>query len=418
MEQEQLLSDFKKVKAASYDLQALDESRVNNLLADFADDLRAARGDILAANEKDLARMDRDSPLYDRLLLDDQRIAAIAGDVGKVADLPSPVGEIMERRALPNGIDLSRERVPIGVVSVIYEARPNVTMDVFSLCFRTKNACVLRGGTDAHETNLVTVGVIHKCLEKHGLPPYAAYLMPPERDYMPAMLKAHGLIDVCIPRGSQNLIDYVRETAAIPVIETGRGVVHVYFDGEGDIAKGADIVENAKTRRPSVCNSLDTLLVDKSRLDDLPALLEPLGAHGVHIYADARCLPALKRFYPENLLGQADEESLNSEFMALKMNVVAVDGPAGAIEHIGRYGSGHTESIVTEDASAAEAFLARIDASVVMHNASPAFSDGGEFGLGAEIGISTQKLHARGPMGLEALTAYKWVLRGAGQVRG
>ncbi len=417
MNTDELINDFKKVKEASYALQDLGEDQIKAVLNDFADVLRTNLPSILHANAQDLAKMEEKNPLYDRLLLNEARLNAIASDVEKVAMLPSPVDDIIEECTLPNGAQLCRKRVPLGVVSVIYEARPNVTIDVFSLCFRTQNASVMRGGTDANHSNIQTVKLIHQTLQDHGLSPFNAYLMPPAREHMPALLQAHGLIDICIPRGSQALIDFVRENASIPVIETGRGVVHIYFDTTGDTEKGKTIITNAKTRRVSVCNALDTLLIHEDRLSDLPALLGELADKGVKILADDKAGQAIKAFYPADLLGQATADTLDSEFMALTMNLVTVSAFDDAINHIQKHGSGHTESIIAEDTQTQQRFLKRVDAAVVMANTSTAFSDGGEFGLGAEIGISTQKLHARGPMGLEPLTSYKWIMTGNGQIR-
>ena len=415
--QAQLLNDLQATKDASYSLQDLSEDKIQAVLNDFADALLGSIDTILTENKKDLSKMDAADPLYDRLLLNEERLQAIASDIKKVALLPTPVDQIIEQRTLPNDADLKRIRVPIGVINVIYEARPNVTMDVFSLCFRTQNACVLRGGTDAHHSNLQTVSIIHQVLKDHGISPEIVYLMPPEREFMPTLLQAHGLVDMCIPRGSQGLIDFVRENASIPVIETGRGVVHVYFDKDGDITKGNNIIVNAKTRRVSVCNALDTLIVHEDRLSELETLLNGLSEKGVHILADTKAKEALSRFYPKELTGEASADTLDEEFMALKMNLVTVGSALAAIAHIKDHGSGHTESVITEEKTTERLFLRKVDASVVMANTSTAFSDGGEFGLGAEIGISTQKLHARGPMGLEPLTTYKWVMTGNGQIR-
>ena len=417
MTPDELRLRLQATKAAAARLAQLPEEKIIAVLRDAAARLRAGTPEILAANRRDLAAMEAGNPLHDRLLLTEARLAAIAADVEKVALLPSPVGRVLERRTLPNGLDLSRVAVPLGVVGVIYEARPNVTADVFTLCFRTRNACVLRGGGDARESNVALAAVIQTTLTAHGVDPAAAFLLPPDRALTDIMLRAHGLIDVIIPRGSQALIDHVRETASVPVIETGAGVVHCYFDTAGDSALAAPVILNAKARRPSVCNSLDTLLVHRSRLGELPRLVEGLAAAGVELFADPACHALLAGVYPASLLHPASEESFDTEYMALRLTVAAVDTLDAALAHIARHGSGHTEVIVTDDGKAAERFLAAVDAAVVMVNASSGFCDGGEFGLGAEIGISTQKLHARGPMGLAALTSYKWLVRGAGQIR-
>ena len=412
-----LTPHFQAVKNASYDLQNLEESTIKDVLSYFAQNLRENQDALLEANALDLAKMEKSNPLYDRLLLNQSRIEAIADDVLKLSALPSPIGTIIEERFLPNGIKLKRTTVPLGVVSVIYEARPNVTMDVFSLCFRTRNACVLRGGTDAHHTNLKTLSIIQNTLAHFNLPEDCVYLMPPEREYMPQMLRAYGLIDVCIPRGSQALIDYVREHATIPVIETGRGVVHIYVDEHADIDKAAKIIDNAKTRRPSVCNSLDTLIIHEDRLDDLKTLISPLAQKNVSISADPQSKKILESLYPHDLLAGISDASFDTEFLGLGMNIKTVPGLSEALMHIRKYGSGHTEAIVTENNINAKIFCGAVDASSIMVNCSTAFADGGEYGLGAEIGISTQKLHARGPMGLEPLTSYKWILSGDGQTR-
>jgi glutamate-5-semialdehyde dehydrogenase len=372
---------------------------------------------IIFANGKDLAAMPKDDPRYDRLLLNQQRIAGIANDVEKVAGLPSPLGAVLLERRLPNGLQLKKISVPLGVVGVIYEARPNVTIDVFSLCFKAGNACVLKGGKEAQYSNAVLAELIRKALIANNVSPDAVHLMPPGREAAKFLLEAAGLVDVCIPRGSQQLIDWVRQNAKVPVIETGAGIVHTYFDKSGDLEKGKRIVYNAKTRRVSVCNALDTLLIHKDRLGDLAALAAPLAEKNVEIFADDASFAQLKS-YPKNLLRHAAPEDYGREFLSYKMSVKSVASLEEALAHIRQYSSLHSEAIIAEDAAAADAFTRRVDAAAVYVNASTAFTDGGEFGMGAEIGISTQKLHARGPMGLEALTSYKWVIRGDGQVRG
>ena len=372
---------------------------------------------LLAANAQDLARMDPADPKYDRLQLTAARLAAIAADLRGVAALPSPLGHTLSEKTLPNGLHLRKLRVPLGVVGVIYEARPNVTFDVVALCLKTGNACVLKGGSDAEASNCAIISVIHEVLAAHGLDPAVAALLPADRAATAALLGAVGYVDVLIPRGSQQLIDYVRQHARVPVIETGAGIVHAYFDAAGDLAHGRAIVLNAKTRRVSVCNALDCLLVHKNRLIDLPALLAPLAAAGVLVRADERAYPALRGLYPAELLQPARPEDFGIEFLSLQLAVKTVDSLDVALAHIARHGSKHSEVIISEDAAATERFLNAVDAAAVYANASTAFTDGGQFGLGAEIGISTQKLHARGPMGLEELTSYKWQVRGTGQVR-
>ena len=406
-----------RTKKAARALAAVPEETIKAVLDDFADRLRRSAAHILTANRRDIQRMAAGDKLRDRLLLDEDRLAGIAGDIRNVARLPDPTGHMIEERTLPNGLALSRVSVPLGVVGVIYEARPNVTADVFALCFRARNGCALRGGSDAWETNQALVEIIQATLAAHDIDPACVLFVPPERALTDILLRAHGLIDVIIPRGSQGLIDHVRETASVPVIETGAGVVHCYVDQAADAALAAPVILNAKTRRPSVCNSLDTLLVHQSRLPDLPRLLAPLGEAKVEIFADGACAATLKDAYPATLLQKLQPDSFDTEYMALRLNVAAVASLEVALAHIAQHGSGHTEVIITENKSAVDAFLAAVDAAVVMVNASSGFCDGGQFGLGAEIGISTQKLHARGPMGIEALTSYKWLVRGAGQVR-
>ena len=341
----------------------------------------------------------------------------MAADLRTVAGLPSPLGEVLGQKELPNGLLLSKVRVPLGVIGIIYEARPNVTFDSLALCLKTGNACLLKGGSDAAFSNAALLAVAAPVLARHGLPPAVATLLPPERAATEALLGAVGFVDVVIPRGSQALINYVRENARVPVIETGAGVVHTFFDETGDLARGAAIIHNAKTRRVSVCNSLDCLLLHESRLADLPALLAPLAAAEVQLFADAPALAALAGHYPAAQLAPATEAHFGTEFLALKMAVKTVASLAEALDHIAQYGSRHSEAIISEDAAHLETFLNAVDAAAVYANASTAFTDGAQFGLGAEIGISTQKLHARGPMGLEALTSYKWLVRGTGQVR-
>ncbi|WP_114781765.1 glutamate-5-semialdehyde dehydrogenase [Botryobacter ruber] len=372
---------------------------------------------LLAENQKDLDRMDPQDPKYDRLKLTEARIRDIAGDMENVAGLTSPLGEELLHKELPNGLDVTKIRVPLGVVGVIYEARPNVTFDVFSLCLKTGNASVLKGGSDAAFSNQAIISVIHDVLKKHNIDPNVAALLPPDREATEALLNAVGYVDVLIPRGSQGLINYVRQNAKVPVIETGAGIVHTYFDESADLEKGKAIVNNAKTRRVSVCNALDCLLLHEARLTDLPALAAPLAEAGVEIFADAPAYEALKGNYPEDLLKPALEEHFGTEFLALRMAIKTVRNLEEALEHIATYSSKHSEAIVSENPEHIETFLNAVDAAAVYANASTAFTDGAQFGLGAEIGISTQKLHARGPMGLEELTSYKWVVRGSGQVR-
>lgn len=406
---------FIKARQAGKSVAALDDATRNEVLLAVADALESSASELLRANELDLARMDRRSPLYDRLMLTEARIKGIASDMRNVAGLPSPLGRVLLDRVLPNGLHLRKVAVPFGVIGVIYEARPNVTLDVFSLCFKSGNACVLKGGKDADDSNQAAVAVVQGVLERFGIPAEAVTLLPATHEATGALLNAVGYVDVVIPRGGRKLIDFVRNNARIPCIETGAGVVNTYFDIAGDLEIGKKIVFNAKTRRVSVCNALDCLIIHSGRLGDLPALCEPLAAKNVAIYADERALAVLKDVYPE--VYPAGPDSFGTEYMDYKMAVRTVDSLEEALDHISKYGSGHSESIVTQDEASAAAFQAAVDAACVYVNAPTSFTDGAQFGLGAEIGISTQKLGARGPMGLEELTTYKWLINGNGQTR-
>ena len=406
---------FKLARQAGKRVASLSDELRGEVLRAVADELSASREALLAANAQDLARMDRSSPLYDRLMLTAERIDAIAADMRNVAALPSPLGRVLLDRVLPNGLHLRKVAVPFGVIGVIYEARPNVTLDVFSLCFKSGNACVLKGGKDADASNRAAVAVVQRVLERMGVPPAAATLLPATHEAANALLNAVGYVDVVIPRGGRRLIDFVRDNARIPCIETGAGVVNTYFDEAGDLEIGKAIVFNAKTRRVSVCNALDCLIVHSARLKDLPALCAPLAAKKVALFADARAFSILDGLYP--MVYPAGPDSFGTEFMDYKMAIRTVDSLQEALDHIAKYGSGHSESIVTEDTAAAGAFQAAVDAACVYVNAPTSFTDGAQFGLGAEIGISTQKLGARGPMGLEELTTYKWLIDGRGQTR-
>ena len=380
-----------------------------------ADAILAQSAELLSANAEDLARMDPQSPLCDRLRLTPERLEGIASDMRHVAALPSPLGRTLDDRTLPNGLRLRKVSVPFGVIGVIYEARPNVTFDVFSLCFKSGNACVLKGGRDADASNRAGVALIRRVLEERGLPAGAVTLLPPTHEAAGELLGAVGYVDLVIPRGGRRLIDYVRDNAKVPCIETGAGVVNTYFDAAADLEVGRRIVLNAKTRRVSVCNALDCLIVHEKRLADLPALVEPLAEKQVVLYADEAAYGALDGRYP--LLERATPESFGTEYMDYKMAVRTVASLDEALAHIARFGSGHSESIVTADPAAAERFRAEVDAACVYVNAPTSFTDGAQFGLGAEIGISTQKLGARGPMGLCEITTYKWLIDGNGQMR-
>lgn len=412
-----LKETFESVRMASRSLAMLEDCKINDILNAVADAAIAQTDYILAENKKDLARMDKDNPKYDRLMLTAERIESIASDTRNVASLPSPLGKVLKHTLRPNGMELTRISVPFGVIGIIYEARPNVSFDVFSLCLKSGNACLLKGGSDADFSNRAIVHVIHSVLEKFHVDTHTVELLPADREATTELLNAIGYVDLIIPRGGKQLIDFVRHNAAVPVIETGAGVCHVYFDKAGDAAKGKAIVTNAKTRRVSVCNALDCLLIHKERLSELATLCEGLQAKGVTLYADSTAYAFLEKTYPKELLKQADEENYGTEYLDYKMTVATVSNINAAITHITKYGSGHSECIVTEDNETADYFTRAVDAACVYTNVSTAFTDGAQFGLGAEIGISTQKLHARGPMGLEELTSYKWVIKGDGLIR-
>ncbi len=413
----ELENTFKEVRAASRKMSLLSDERINSALLLLAD---AAVNDIpgiLEANKKDLERMPVSDPRYDRLKLTDQRIRDIAADIRNVAALPSPLGIILEERSVKSGLDLRKITVPLGVVGIIYEARPNVTFDVFSLCLKSGNACILKGGSDAEASNRHIHSLIQKVLRDAGIDEHIVALLPSDRQATAALLEAVGYVDILIPRGSQKLIDYVRDNAKVPVIETGAGIVHTYFDATGDVSKGADIIFNSKTRRVSVCNALDCLIVHAARVGDLPSLVGRLAEKNVAIFADERSLECLQAAYPPELLTPAQAQHYGTEFLDYKMSIRTVDSFEEALEHINTFSSRHSEAIVAEDDKVIDEFLLRVDAAAVYANASTAFTDGAQFGLGAEIGISTQKLHARGPMALRELTSYKWLVRGNGTVR-
>ena len=406
---------FERTKRASKTLALLSDQQRNEILLAVADAIIAQKERILKANAEDLAKMEKSNPLYDRLQLTDSRLEGIAGDMRNVATLPSPLGHITKQKTLPNGLRLCRVSVPFGVIGMIYEARPNVTFDVFSLCFKSGNACVLKGGKDADCSNREEVALIHEVLEKYGVSKDVVALLPATHEATGEMLNAVGYIDLCIPRGGRKLIDFVRDSARVPVIETGAGVVNTYFDKDGDLEKGKAIVNNAKTRRVSVCNALDCLLVHEERLGELAELVELVAEKHVIIYADDKAYAALDGKYP--YLEHATEESFGTEFMDYKMAIRTVASLEEALAHIDQYGSGHSESIVTENEGTARKFQQMVDAACVYWNAPTSFTDGAQFGLGAEIGISTQKLGPRGPMALEEITTYKWIIEGEGQTR-
>ncbi len=413
-----LENTFKKVKEASKTLALITDDKRNKILNAVADAIEENKDSILAANKGDLDKAGKDYAFYDRLLLTPERLDGIAADMRHVATLPSPLGKVLKDKTLDNGLHLKRVSVPFGVIGMIFEARPNVTFDVFSLCFKSGNAALLKGGKEADGTNRAEVELIHDVLKANGVDPSVVELLPATHEATGALLTAVGYVDLCIPRGSKRLISFVRDTAKVPVIETGAGVVHCYFDETGDLVKGQRIVDNAKTRRCTVCNALDCLLINVNRLKDLPQLVAPLASKDVKLHADEQAYKALEGFYPSALLGHSDgEETWNTEWLSMQMGVRTVGSLDDAIRHIDTYGSGHSESIVTEDKAAAKKFEDMVDAACVYVNAPTSFTDGAQFGLGAEIGISTQKLGARGPMALEEITTYKWLIEGNGQIR-
>ena len=445
----ELKETFQQVKTASKTLGLLTDEQRNEVLKAVADAIIAETPALLKANAEDLAKMDKANPLYDRLQLTEQRLQDIAADMRHVSTLPSPLGRILKDKTLDNGLHLQRVAVPFGVIGMIYEARPNVTFDVFSLCFKSGNACVLKGGKDANYSNTASIELIHKVLITFGINPAVATLLPATHEATGEMLNAVGYIDLCIPRGGKKLIQFVRDTAKVPVIETGAGVVHCYFDKDGDLEMGKRIITNAKCRRVSVCNALDCLLIHESRLNDLPALCEGIAEKQTKIHADAKAYEALKGHYPDTLLYKAEESEAkmqeaglltadcksadateksadskeksssiwNTEWLSMQMGIKTVASEDEALDHISTYGSGHSESIVSNNEAAQKKFQAMVDAACVYVNAPTSFTDGAQFGLGAEIGISTQKLGARGPMALEEITTYKWLITGNGQVR-
>lgn len=382
------------IKYASRQLARLTAEQKDQLLCDMADAIEQAIPAILEANERDLSRMDKDDPKYDRLLLTEERIKGIAADCRHVSQLPTPLGRKLIERTLPNGLRLERVSVPFGVIGVIYEARPNVTLDVTSLCLKAGSAVVLKGGSDAEDSNRAIASVIGQVLESHGLPAETVTLLPSTREATAELLEARDVVDLLIPRGSANLINYVRTHAKVPVIETGAGVVHCYVDRDADMEKARRIIENAKCRRVSVCNALDCLLVHRDLEAVLPTLLEPMQGRVAFHY-----------------------DEYGREWLSHNLSIKLVGSLDEALDHIRQYGSGHSESIVTENKEAAERFLQEVDAACVYHNAPTSFTDGAQFGMGSEIGISTQKLHARGPMALDEITTYKWLIRGDGQIR-
>jgi len=413
-----IFQDWKELTLkASRALNLVTDETINKVLLALADEAVIKSNAIIAENAKDLAAMDKSNPMYDRLLLSKERIEGIAADIRNVASLNSPLGKSLMEVDRPNGMKITKVTVPFGVVGIIYEARPNVSFDVFSLCLKSGNACVLKGGTDAHNSNVAIVKVIQSVLEKFGLDKNIVTLLPAGREATAELMNAVGTVDVIIPRGGKGLIEFVRDNSRIPVIETGAGICHTYFDEKGDLEKGKSIVFNAKTRRVSVCNALDCLVINEKRLSDLPELCKKLADKNVIIYVDVKAYTFLNGNYPAGLLQKATEESYGTEFLDYKMSIKTVATVNDAIDHILKYSSKHSECIVSEDENAIALFDKSVDAACVYTNVSTAFTDGAQFGLGAEIGISTQKLHARGPMALAELCSYKWIIKGEGQVR-
>ncbi|MDY0154949.1 MAG: glutamate-5-semialdehyde dehydrogenase [Prevotella sp.] len=413
----ELTDTFKKVKNASKTLATISDEKRNEILLAVADSIESNIPQLIASNALDLARMDKNDPMYDRLQLNAKRLQDIAADMRHVSTLPSPLGRVLKEKTLDNGLHLRRISVPFGVIGMIYEARPNVTFDVFSLCFKSGNACILKGGKDADESNKAAIKVIHEVLKRFNINTDIVELLPATHEATAEMLTAVGYIDLCIPRGSKRLINFVRDTAKIPVIETGAGVVHCYFDESGDTEIAKDIIHNAKCRRCSVCNALDTLIINSNRLNDLTEICSKLAESNVIIHADERAFNALKGHYPDSLLKQVTQDIWDTEWLSMQMGIKTVDSIDEAIQHIAEYGSGHSESIISEDIDAQHKFQTLVDAACVYVNVPTSFTDGSQFGLGAEIGISTQKLGARGPMALEEITTYKWLIEGHGQIR-
>ncbi|WP_119080292.1 glutamate-5-semialdehyde dehydrogenase [Chitinophaga alhagiae] len=414
---ESIIPLLEAAQLASRSIKALPDQDKQALLKALAASLTANTASIIQENKKDLDRMPDTDPKKDRLLLNAERIQGLAGSLQDIAALPDPANQVLSEKQLDNGLLVRKQTVPLGVVGVIYESRPNVTVDVAALCLRSGNACVLRGGTDAFYTNTCLVALIKAALQNAGVNPDAVQLLPTDRKHVGELLTAVKYIDILIPRGSQQLIDYVRTTSRVPVIETGAGVCHTYVEQTADLEKAGRIVTNAKVSRPSVCNALDTVLVDRAVVTGfLPLLAPSLAAYNVEIFADDEAYAILQKAgYP--LLQHATADDFGREFLDFKCSVKVVEGADEALDHIRRYSSKHSEAIVSNNAALSERFLNEVDAAAVYVNASTRFTDGGVFGLGAEIGISTQKLHARGPFALEKLVTEKWVVYGDGQVR-
>ncbi len=412
-----IIKDLELARTASLEFNLIDEAKINAVLRDLATMTETHSAQILQANALDLARMDRHHPMYDRLMLTPERIAGIAADIRNVASLPSPLNQVLSETTRPNGMHIKKISVPFGVIGIIYEARPNVSFDVFSLCFKAGSACILKGGHDAAHSNEAIVRIIREVLKAHALDEHLVTLLSNDREVTTELLQAVGYVDLIIPRGSKGLIDFVRQNARVPVIETGAGICHTYFDADGDLEIGANVIFNAKTRRVSVCNAMDCLIIHRDRLADLPALCRRLADKHVILYADPEAYRVLQGNYPEELLQKANDQSFGTEFLDYKMAIRTVGSLDEALAHIARYSSKHSEAIISRNPQTIDRFLRSVDAACVYANVSTAFTDGAQFGFGAEIGISTQKLHARGPMALHELTTYKYLITGNGQTR-
>lgn len=414
---ESILPLLERTHIASSAVRRLTDTQKKAVLVRLADVLLANKAGIMAANQKDLIRMEDTNPMKDRLLLNEKRIENLAAATREVADLPDPTGQVLMEKTMPNGIKLSKIAVPLGVVGIIYESRPNVTVDVVALCIRSGNAAVLRGGSDAWYSNAYLVSLIHQVLQEQGIDPHVVTLLPTDRELVKEMLTATRYIDIIIPRGSDRLIQFVRQNSLVPTIETGAGVVHTYVESSANLQKARDIVVNARVSRPSVCNSLDSILVDEAIASVfLPMLTADFLKWHVEVFADVAAYDIFEKAnYPH--LQHATPSDFGKEFLDYKISVKVVSGISEAIEHLRIYSSRHSEAILSENQELINQFLTEVDAAAVYANASTRFTDGGEFGLGAEIGISTQKLHARGPFALEKLVTEKWIGIGNGQVR-
>lgn len=412
-----ILPLLQKTQQASAAVRRLSDAQRSDLLNQLAIIIEQSKVLIMLENQKDLDLMDKADPKYDRLLLTESRIQGLADSLREVTLLPDPTGEVLTERNLENGLNIKKIAVPMGVVGVIYESRPNVTIDVASLCLRSGNACVLKGGKEAIFSNTCLVGLIHEILAKYGVADEAVLLLPSDRKFTEELLKATRYVDIIIPRGSDSLIQYVRQNSLIPTIETGAGVVHTYVETSADLAKAKGIIVNARVSRPSVCNSLDCAIIDEAIIEKfLPMLIEDFKKWNVEVYADKASFAVLEKIGYEKLQ-KAKEEDFGKEWLDYKITIKTVGGFDEALAHVQAFSSRHSEAILTQNQGFAERFLAEVDAAAVYHNASTRFTDGGQFGLGAEIGISTQKLHARGPFALEKLVTEKWVVLGDGQVR-